>query len=406
MRFIKSIIKIKRFYLFKKNMSSNLFYNKRRLFDELGSVEDSSSTGRDRSSTGRDRSSTTRNDSTGDLSRGDISTRDADGACPAGYRYRKEYYVPGGCVANSKNTMMVDARCPAGMHWRKTFKVKTGCSKTNKKRLQKNRDYAKSAELPTCEAGVVTPVFSDYMRLIASDLKEYFELTKTNAIRDPKVISKMKRRFMKSVQKKLKRHNCEFRPTSLEVAQMNNMISNVLDEYNKEFGFRITEKDNLEAMQNVWQDVEQEPHATFIARPSARKYKGQTDNIPITGHDMQELYELYFIFELYNDKQGAELTNKGRQLMNRYKSLFQKLALYHQSQLDDQQLLQYIKNYGESQLEPVTLTQMNKKYGGPFWNASNLTVHCPHCNSPISISNYEVGAMIQCPICQQNIKLN
>lgn len=151
-----------------------------------------------------------------------------------------------------------------------------------------------------------------------------------------------------------------------------------------------------------------QPSAKLLARPSvlSRSSSSRLQAEALTPEDLQELYELYFIFETYNKKRKAELNGRGRQLLERYKYLFHQLELYHNSQLNEQQLLEYIQNYGESQLEPTSIPSLVLKYRGPFWNEVDVTVHCPHCNNPISISNYVAGTVVPCPVCGKNIKLN
>lgn len=386
-------------------------YDTPRLFDNLSDVNDGSASSEfvTRSMFSEDMSSAPSISRTS-YSRAPKPTEAKE--CPVGYRYRKEYDVPGGCVTNFKNMVTVhDTRCPAGMHWRKTFTVKAGCSRSKKQQLKKKWDAQKTLQLPACDENLVNNLVAQYMKVIASDLKEYFLMAQTNPqrLQDDKVMVKLQKRILKSIHKKLMRQNCAFRPTQANVASINNMISNALREYNEQFGFSLSQyKAEDQGIDRVWIEQDNKVTAKAVARPtSSRRSSSSTLSTgdALTSQDMQKLYELYYLFESYNQKTAAQLSDKGQHLFAQYNALFQKLAEQNKFQLDDSQLLQYIQNYGESQLEPVTLVQLNNKYGGPFWTQSSVVIHCPHCNNPISVSNYEPNAVLQCPICHQTMKL-
>lgn len=476
--------------------------------------------------------------------------------CPAGYRYRKPYFVAGSCVRSGENDMS-DKRCPSGMHWRNTFEVKAGCVRLpTQKRLKKNKEALQQAEvqLPTCSEDLVSPLFTDHIKLILSNLEEHFTVpVSTEKLeRQSHVFTKIKRRFIKSIQDKLKDKRCEFRPSKLQIVQIENIIRSVVQVFNSRFltpekwnivaraaelnlllfvsrqmvaktSQEITdltvfyveqlrelrrllqymdseqllprqnmavalawynylnkffadvpnmhnvpnvrgpylnnekiqslkkaenkvlvegyvqlrgmtpeeaaqlrtdipnfepvdlpeEKTLLEAapiieMIPTLGDFPSTPVSTIVARPVVIRSLDTTPAEPFTEQMMNELYDLYIIFETFNQKSNAQLNVRGEQLYARYDYLFNELARYQNYQNSEQQLLAYINNYGKSQVDPngsVTISSLNAKYMGPFWTERGVTIHCPYCNQLLKLSRYVPYDVFECPSCGNNIKV-
>lgn len=296
--------------------------------------------------------------------------------CPEGYHYRREFTVPGGCVSNYKRSQLVDPRCPTGMHWRKERVVKGKCVRNSKARLKKQNQSMTFSTLERCGDSIVQPIWEDHLKLILATVQQIKELPV-----EPAIVNKVQRQFLKSVQKKLKAHNCEFRPTEEENLKLYNFIVN--------------------AAQNIATE-ESGVSITPVLQLSSPSHEN-------TAFDMNELYHLYFLFNLFEKLPNAKLTGRGRELFERYNYLFNQLALFRKEQnqphLTEPQLKQYIKNYGESQLEPVSKPMLEAMYVGPFWTQDNITVHCPHCNHLVQVTHYVPNTVIRCPFCQGNIRL-
>lgn len=491
-------------------------------------------------------------------------------SCPVGFRYRKPFFVSGSCVNNPKNSLVAsDDRCPTGMHWRKTFEVKPSCVRLpTQQRLKKKKQDIQNPSLllPTCSAELVTPLFKDHIKLILSNLEEHFTVPiSTNQLETKsRVFSKIKRQFVKSIQKKLEDKRCEFRPSGIQMSQIENIIKSVVYVFNSRFltpekwdivaraaeldllllasrelvspkyygsGNALTifyveqirelrrllqymDSENLLPRQNLavalayynyldhFFTVMPNLHNVPVTQPPVPydqrvqnmsraqnkaivegyvqvKYKPSQKNAPlqlmtpeeaavlqtsipllkpvnltdeitlleaapivealpemggnipalpnatvvalpiivrdtstpaqmITEKMMNDLYEMYIIFETYNAKTNAKLNIRGQELFAVYEYLFNELARYQNYQKNENELLTYIKNYGESQLDPhksITISSLNTKYFGPFWTEQNVTIHCPYCNQLLSISDYMPNQVFICPFCGNNIKL-
>lgn len=295
-------------------------------------------------------------------------------SCPEGYNYRREFTVPGACVSNYKRSQLIDPRCPTGMHWRKEHVVKAKCVRKSKTRLKKQNQSVTTSTLASCDASIVQPIWEDHLKLILATVQQVKQLPI-----EPVTVNKIQRQFLKSVQKKLKAHNCEFRPTEEENLKLYNIIVN--------------------AAQNLAGDQVTEESVVSVA-----PVLSQLTSIENSVLDMDELYHLYFLFDLFEKLPNAKLTGRGRELLERYNHLFNQLAVLQREQ-KQATLIQYIKNYGESQLEPVSRQMLEAKYMGPFWTQDNVTVHCPHCNHLVQVTHYVPNTVIRCPFCQGNIRL-
>jgi len=143
------------------------------------------------------------------------------------------------------------------------------------------------------------------------------------------------------------------------------------------------------------------PH-TFAVRPSILQQQPNTS--VMTDKEMQELYELYILFEqTYNRIPSSTLTTRGESLRRRYNELFNKLYQYTGRQLSAEKLLNYIENFGESEGTALSFNALEAKYGGPFWSTESMFFHCPRCNSFVKLNKFYPNEMVQCPVCRQRL---
>lgn len=306
--------------------------------------------------------------------------------CPEGYKYRREFAVPGGCINNAKRSQIVDPRCPTGMHWRKEHLVKERCVRKSKIRLKKLNQALALPLQPTCDTSLIEKYWTDHLKLILASVPQIGQ----NPIQ-PEIVNKIRRRFIKSLQKKLQPHKCEFRPTEEENLKLYNFIINTSQNVKNNSGTYMDTDVNV---------------SSVVTSPALEQTTGVVSNATL---DMDELYHLYFLFEMFNKLPNATLTGRGRELFERYNYLFNQLALFRRKQkqplLTELQLRQYIKNYGESQLDPVSRQELEEKYIGPFWTQDVVTIHCPHCNHLVQVTHYTPNTIIHCPFCQGTIRL-
>ena len=330
------------------------------------------------------------------------STKPPDTNCPEGYHYRREHRVNAGCVTNKKQSTLVDPRCPEGMHWRNGHIFKGKCVKKSKARLkvQQGQTSAPSA-LPACGPEVVQKYWANHLKLILATVQHLNKNTLSN-----KTANKIQRRFVKTLQKKLNSHHCQYRPTEEEQVELYNMIFNTasnVQDINPGKPGSETGLDSEAALATSSDLLE--PRA--VTHPLLAQNLSDLDASDVTS--LQELYHLYYLFHLFDTLPGASLNSKGRELLERYNYLFNQLALYRRKQnqaaLSEAQLRKYIRNYGESQLDPVSLQELEVRYKGPFWSQSLVTVHCPHCNHLVQVTHYKPNGMVRCPYCQGVIKL-
>jgi hypothetical protein len=139
--------------------------------------------------------------------------------CPEGFFYKRAFTVPGGCINNSKkslkSTRTVDPRCPSGMHWRKEHHVKGKCIRHNKTRTKRPKNTEE--ELPTCDPFVVDMYWKDHLKLILSTAQEPENLGMQE-------INKIRRRFIETLQQKMRPHHCVYRPSDQENVMLYNFI--------------------------------------------------------------------------------------------------------------------------------------------------------------------------------------
>ena len=217
-------------------------------------------------------------------------------SCPEGFRYRKPYYVPGSCIRNTSDNignMKVDDRCPQGMFWRNTFEVKAGCVRLRTQaRLKKNMKDIKPT-LPTCSSDVVRPIFTDHLKIILSSLEEYFTvpISREDLVTRAEVFAKMKRRFYKSIQKRLSSNACEYRPTPTEFVQVENVINSMVTVFNSKF--LTPEK---------WQVVARAAELDLLLLISREMVKNEPALHAFTLNYMDQLHELRRLLQYMDEE--------------------------------------------------------------------------------------------------------
>lgn len=160
------------------------------------------------------------------------------GSCPPGYRYRHPTYVPGTCISNPKGSTLPDPRCPDGMHWRNTYELKSTCIKQPAVVIKKR--LAPDQAPPTkeaCQRQDVDPLFQKHLKLIQANLEEYFTvpITKADFVKKNEILRRVRRQFVKSIQKKLQDKDCEYRPSGDDILSINNYFALLVDAFNYNF---------------------------------------------------------------------------------------------------------------------------------------------------------------------------